>query len=55
MYMTSMQNRSNFDAHFTGTGPEIWRQMNGEVSAFVAGAGPSTAVSSTDRSDAELG
>ncbi|SRR6266404_4197833 len=33
------QNHSNFAAHFTGTGPEIWRQTNGEVSAFVAGAG----------------
>ena len=33
------QNRSNFAAHFTGTGPEIWRQTNGEVAAFVAGAG----------------
>jgi hypothetical protein len=51
----SMQNRSNFDAHFAGTGPEIWRQTNGEVSAFVAGAGPPTAVSSMDRSDPELG
>ena len=33
------QNRSNFDAHFEGTGPEIWRQTNGRVDAFVAGAG----------------
>lgn len=33
------QNRSNFDAHFEGTGPEIWRQTNGKVDAFVAGAG----------------
>jgi hypothetical protein len=40
----SLQNRSNFDAHFTGTGPEIWRQTNGEISGFVAGAGQSAAV-----------
>jgi cysteine synthase A len=33
------QNRANFEAHFAGTGPEIWRQMNGNVQAFVAGAG----------------
>ena len=34
-----LQNRSNFDAHFEGTGPEIWRQTDGKVDAFVAGAG----------------
>jgi cysteine synthase A len=33
------QNCSNFSAHFDGTGPEIWRQTNGEVAAFVSGAG----------------
>jgi hypothetical protein len=38
------QNRSNFDAHFDGTGPEIWRQTNGEVAGFVAGAGRSNVV-----------
>jgi cysteine synthase A len=41
-----LQNRSNFDAHFTGTGPEIWRQTNGEIVGFVAGAGQSTVVPS---------
>jgi hypothetical protein len=35
----SPQNRSNFAAVFTGRGPEIWRQTNGKVTAFVAGAG----------------
>jgi cysteine synthase A len=34
-----MQNRSNFNAHFEGTGPEIWRQTNGQIDAFVSGAG----------------
>jgi len=38
-WIYSTQNRSNFDAHFEGTGPEIWRQTNGRVDAFVAGAG----------------
>ena len=33
------QEQSNFDVHFTSTGPEIWRQVNGSVHAFVAGAG----------------
>lgn len=44
MLSPSPQNRSNFAAHFTGTGPEIWRQTNGEVAAFVAGAGRYIAV-----------
>lgn len=34
-----MQNLANFEAHYTGTGPEIWQQTNGEIDAFVAGAG----------------
>lgn len=41
------QNRSNFDAHFCGTGPEIWRQTNGDLTAFVAGAGMLTLCSTT--------
>ncbi|KAG6810682.1 hypothetical protein H0H92_010770 [Tricholoma furcatifolium] len=32
-------NRSNFDAHFEGTGPEIWRQTNGHINAFFRGTG----------------
>ncbi|KAG6900712.1 hypothetical protein C0993_003738 [Termitomyces sp. T159_Od127] len=35
----SSSNRSNFDAHFDGTGPEIWRQTNGHIDAFISGAG----------------
>jgi cysteine synthase A len=35
------QNKSNFDAHFYGTGPEIWRQTNGRIHAFISGAGMS--------------
>ncbi|KAI0275635.1 PALP-domain-containing protein [Russula aff. rugulosa BPL654] len=38
-FADQFENRSNFDAHFTGTGPEIWRQTNGEIVGFVAGAG----------------
>lgn len=37
--LTITKNRSNFEAHFEGTGPEIWRQTNGDLVAFVAGAG----------------
>jgi cysteine synthase len=34
-----LQNLSNYEAHFRGTGPEIWQQTGGEVDAFVSGAG----------------
>lgn len=37
-YVT-VQNLANYEAHYYGTGPEIWRQTNGNVDAFVAGAG----------------
>ncbi|KXN90957.1 Cysteine synthase 2 [Leucoagaricus sp. SymC.cos] len=38
-FADQFENRSNFDAHFKGTGPEIWRQTSGRVGAFVSGAG----------------
>jgi cysteine synthase len=34
-----LKNTSNYEAHFRGTGPEIWQQTGGEVDAFVSGAG----------------
>jgi cysteine synthase A len=42
----SYQNLSNYEAHFDGTGPEIWRQTNGNIKAFVSGAGERTCLSS---------
>ncbi|EEB93038.1 hypothetical protein MPER_08363, partial [Moniliophthora perniciosa FA553] len=38
-FADQFENRSNHDAHFEGTGPEIWRQTNGHLNAFVSGAG----------------
>jgi cystathionine beta-synthase len=32
-------NPQNFAAHFEGTGPELWRQMDGRIDAVVAGIG----------------
>ncbi|KAG7442961.1 PALP-domain-containing protein [Guyanagaster necrorhizus] len=38
-FADQFENLSNFNAHFEGTGPEIWRQTNGRLNAFVSGAG----------------
>ncbi|KXS20227.1 cysteine synthase [Gonapodya prolifera JEL478] len=38
-YSNQFENLDNSSAHFDTTGPEIWTQTRGEVSAFVAAAG----------------
>ncbi|RLJ03245.1 MAG: cysteine synthase B [Candidatus Aenigmatarchaeota archaeon] len=40
-YVNQFSNESNWRAHYEGTGPEIWRQMNGYLTHFVAGMGTS--------------
>jgi cysteine synthase len=37
--MQQFTNPANVTAHYTTTGPEIWRQMNGQVDVVVLGAG----------------
>ncbi|KAJ7162130.1 PALP-domain-containing protein, partial [Mycena filopes] len=39
-FADQFENMSNYDAHFDGTGPEVWRQTNGNVRVFVSGARP---------------
>ncbi|KAK7408764.1 Cysteine synthase 2 [Neonectria punicea] len=38
-FANQFESDANWQAHFNGTGPEIWRQTGGDLDAFVAGAG----------------
>ena len=40
-YPDQYNNPANWRAHFDSTGPEIWRQTEGRITAFVAGMGTS--------------
>src|SRR3954449_465069 len=38
-WANQFDNTANRNAHYRGTGPEIWRQTSGQVNAFVAAVG----------------
>ena len=44
-YCNQYFNAANKQAHFETTGPEIWRQTNGKITHFLAGAGTGGTVS----------
>ena len=48
-YADQYSNPANWQAHYLGTGIEIWRQTRGQVTHFVAGLGTSGSMMGTGR------
>ncbi|MCF1191624.1 cysteine synthase family protein [Mangrovimonas sp. AS39] len=49
VYINQYFNELNIDAHYQSTGPEIWNQMNGEITHLVACSGTGGTISGTAR------
>jgi S-sulfo-L-cysteine synthase (O-acetyl-L-serine-dependent) len=48
-YIDQYSNDANWRAHYNSTGPEIWRQTDGQVTHFIAGLGTSGTFTGTTR------
>jgi len=49
VYINQYFNELNIDAHYTTTGPEIWKQTNGKITHLVACCGTGGTISGTAR------
>ncbi len=49
LVLNQFGNLHNPEAHYTGTGPEIWRQTNGQVTHFVSSMGTTGTIVGTSR------
>lgn len=47
VYINQYFNELNIDAHYKSTGPEIWKQTNGQITHFVACSGTGGTISGT--------
>jgi cysteine synthase A len=48
-YPDQFENTANMRAHYEGTGPEIWRQVRGNIDGFVAAAGTAGTLAGTSK------
>ena len=48
-YPNQYDNKSNIEAHYQTTGPEIWEQTDGKVTHYVAGMGTGGTITGTGR------
>jgi len=48
-YLDQYHNPDNIEAHYTSTGPEIWRQTEGQVDVVIGGVGTGGSMSGTGR------